>query len=57
MLKVKLISHTPQPEKLIAAAAKFCYSPADTETIMDRLDDEAVGNFLSMLMEIGHESP
>ena len=57
MLKVKLISHTPQPEKLIAAAAMFCYSPADTETIMDRLDDEAVGNFLSMLMEIGHESP
>ena len=26
MLKVKLIAHTPQPEKVVAAAAKLCYS-------------------------------
>ena len=25
-MKVKLLAHTPEPEKLIAAAAKNCYS-------------------------------
>ena len=57
MLKVKLIAHTPDPEKIIAAAARFCYSPADTDTIMEKLTDDATGNFINMLMEIGHESP
>ena len=56
MLKVKLIAYTPDCEKLIAAAAKFCYSPSDTDTIMDKLDQGAIDKFLEMLMEIGHES-
>ena len=51
MLKVKLIAHTPDPEKIIAAAARFCYSPADTDTIMEKLTDDATGNFINMLME------
>ncbi len=28
MAKVTLIAHTPDPEKLVAASAKLCYSPA-----------------------------
>lgn len=27
MLKVDLIAHTPEPERVVAAAAKLCYSP------------------------------
>ena len=27
-LRVALIQHTPDPEKLVAAAAKLCYSKA-----------------------------
>ena len=57
MLKVSLIAHTPDAERLIAAAAKFCYSPSTTEDIVRKLDDDAVDNFLNMLVEIGHESP
>ena len=26
MIKVDLIAHTPEPEKLVATAAKLCYS-------------------------------
>ena len=26
MLKVDLIAHTPEPERVVAAAAKLCYS-------------------------------
>ena len=57
MLKVKLLAHTPDAEKLVAAAARFCYSHADTETIMDGLTEEKTADFLQMLMDLGHESP
>ena len=26
MMTVRLIAHTPEPEKVVAAAAKLCYS-------------------------------
>ena len=35
MVKVKLLAYTPDPEKVVAAAAKLCYSKADIDTIMD----------------------
>lgn len=54
---VKLISYTLEAEKLVAAAARFCYSPADTNTIMDGLTEEKTTDFLNMLMDLGHESP
>ena len=56
-MKVKIIQHTPEPEKLVASAAKLCYSPVGVENIMDGLDEEKVDKFLSMLMDLGHESP
>lgn len=56
-LKVKLISHTPDPLKTIASAAKICYSPTSIEGIMDNIDDESASEFVHMLSEIGHESP
>ena len=56
-MKVTIIQHTPEPEKLIASAAKLCYSPVGVENIMDGLDEAKVDKFLSMLMDLGHESP
>lgn len=56
-MKVTIIQHTPEPEKLVAAAAKLCYSPVGVENIMDGLDDAKVNKFLNMLMDLGHESP
>lgn len=56
-LKVKLLHHTYEPEKLIAVAAKLCYSSAGIEGIMDGLNPDATASFLTMLTEIGHESP
>ncbi len=57
MQKVTLISHTPNPEKNIAAAAKLCYSPSGIDDLLDNLDENATGGFVQMLAEIGHESP
>lgn len=56
-LNVKLIAHTPEPEKLVAAAAKLCYSSVSAEEIMDNLDEEKTRKFVDMLMNLGHESP
>jgi thymidylate synthase (FAD) len=56
-MKVKLIAHTPEPEKVIAASAKLCYSPVGIETLYENLDDESSGVFLDKLMEYGHFSP
>ena len=57
MLKVKLIEYTKNPEKIIAAAAKLCYSSIGIDEIMDNVDSESTEKFLNMLMSYGHESP
>ncbi|MCI6720818.1 MAG: FAD-dependent thymidylate synthase [Clostridiales bacterium] len=57
MMKVRLLAHTPEPERLIAAAAKNCYSAVDVDGILDGLTEEKTQSFLQMLTEIGHESP
>ena len=56
-MKVTLITHTPDPEKLIATAAKLCYSNSDVENLSNGLTDEKVKSFIEMLMNLGHESP
>ncbi len=56
-MKVKLIAHTPDPEKTVACAAKLCYAAADIDTVMDGLTDEKVASFLQMLADMGHDSP
>ncbi|MBZ4645698.1 MAG: FAD-dependent thymidylate synthase [Clostridia bacterium] len=56
-LRVKLLQYTPEPEKLVASAAKLCYSSSNIEDIMEGLTGEKVNSFLNMLVDIGHESP
>lgn len=56
-MNVKLIAHTPEPEKVIATAAKLCYAKSDIDTVMDGLTEEKITSFLNMLTSVGHESP
>ena len=56
-MKVELLQHTPQPEKVVAAAAKLCYSPVGVDKIMEDLTEEKAEKFVGMLMGMGHESP
>lgn len=55
-MKVTLISHTPEPEKLAATAAKLCYSSSDIDSLMDGLTDDKIKDYIKMLVSIGHES-
>lgn len=56
-MNVKLIAHTVQPDKVVAAAAKLCYSNSGAMGLMDGMDDEKAENFVEMLGKIGHQSP
>lgn len=56
-MKVELIAHTPDPERVVAAAAKLCYSSVNATDIFDNLTDEKVESFLDMLAGLGHDSP
>lgn len=56
-MKVELIRYTEDGEKLIASAAKLCYSAVGINQIEDELDEESIGRFLTMLVDLGHESP
>lgn len=56
-MKVKLITYTPDAEKLIAESAKLCYAKSDIDTLSENLTPEKVENFLALLSDLGHESP
>ncbi|HBM80331.1 MAG TPA: thymidylate synthase (FAD), partial [Clostridiaceae bacterium] len=53
-LKVELLQYTPEPEKLVSAAAKLCYSSSGIDTIMGNLSPDNVEKFIEMLMNLGH---
>ena len=56
-MKVELLAYTPEPEKVIATAAKLCYSSSDISTLQDNLTEDKITKFIDMLMSLGHESP
>jgi thymidylate synthase (FAD) len=56
-MTVKLLAYTPEPEKVVACAAKECYSSYDPDKLMEGLTDEKVGTFLDRLSNLGHASP
>lgn len=56
-LNVKLLEYTNNPERIIAAAAKLCYSGSHIDELLDNMDDEKITNFINRLASYGHESP
>ena len=58
MMNVKLINHTPEPEKLVASAAKLCYSSkANIDSLIQSIDTKEAEKFVEKLMSLGHQSP
>ena len=55
-LKVKLISHTMNPELVIATAGKLCYSPSNIDDLMEKQTEEGIEKFVNMITSIGHGS-
>ena len=55
-MDVKLLFHTPDPERAIAAAARLCYAPVGAAELLDAMSDEAVRRVLKTIITSGHTS-
>jgi thymidylate synthase (FAD) len=56
-MRVQIIAHTPEPEQVVAAAARLCYSQVGAEKLLERLTLQEVDKLLYRLEESGHLSP
>ena len=56
-MKVIMLAHTPNAAKLVAAAARLCYSKLTPSEVYDGLTDEKVKKLLSDIRSSGHMSP
>ena len=56
-MNVELLQYNPDAQKIVAAAAKLCYSSSEIKGILDGLDAEKTSSFIDRLMSMGHESP
>ena len=54
-MRVQLLSHTPDPEQVAAAAARLCYSSADISQLMERSRDDHAA-LLAKILDLGHFS-
>ncbi len=56
MIKVKLLEHTPHPERVVAMAARLCYSDAGAEELAEKMTDEQVEKLVDKIIQMGHAS-
>ena len=55
-LKVKLLTHTPQPEKACALAARICYASIGVDELTEKVESKDQEAFLRRIVGMGHES-
>jgi len=53
-MRVKLLTHTPDPEYLVAVAARTCHS---SEVPWGKMTGEEAKGLIQKLLDLGHESP
>ncbi len=56
-LKVVLLKHTPDPEAVVAMAAKLCYSSANIDELKKNIETKDQKRFIEKLVKMGHLSP
>lgn len=56
-LHVRLLAYAPDADKLVASAAKVCYSSCGADDIFNGLDGSKIGGFIEKLEQSGHMSP
>ena len=55
-IKVKLLDYTPEPERVVAMAARLCYSAVGAEELSEKLSDEKVRAMVKKMVKLGHAS-
>ncbi len=56
-IKVELLSYTPNPEAVAAAAARLCYSERGAADLVRDLSQQEIASLLKSLISMGHLSP
>ena len=56
-MQVSLLTYTPNPEQVVAAAARLCYSPKTGAEIIELFDEKSSAQFIGRLTDMGHFSP
>ncbi len=55
-MEVKLIRHTPEPEKTVAMSARLCYSAIGAAQLEEKMSDEQAAKLVRKLVSMGHFS-
>ena len=55
-IKVKLLDYTPEPERVVAMAARLCYSAVGAEELSEKLSDDKVRDMVKKMVALGHAS-
>ncbi|MCX7795702.1 MAG: FAD-dependent thymidylate synthase [bacterium] len=56
-MNVRLLSYTPEPDRVVALSARLCYSKIDISELAEKLTNEKVKELLNRLRNSGHLSP
>lgn len=56
MLKVTLLEYTPDPERVVAMAARLCYSASGAAELAEQLSEERVKEMVQKIVALGHAS-
>ena len=52
-MMVKLVRHTPEPERTVAMSARLCYSPIGAAQLEEKISDEQAANLVRKLVKHG----
>ena len=55
-MDVRLLQHTPDPERSVAVAARLCYAPVGAAELMEHMSEEAQRKVLRIILNSGHHS-
>lgn len=56
-MKLTLLAHTPNPDQVVATAARLCYSSQKPEEIWSALSSKEQATLIRKLRSAGHDSP
>ncbi len=55
-MEVKLLRHTPEPERTVAMSARLCYSPIGAAQLEEKMTDKQIASLVRRLVSMGHFS-
>jgi len=55
-MDVRLLYHTPDPERAVAVAARLCYAPIGAAELLETMGEDAVRRVLTTIIASGHTS-